>query len=354
MYAHVTTLIHFTLCCRAGRTVYILPRSLNFENETHGNGNSQATRQMKTIDVTTSASVLFGLTNMILTEMVSHDILDDPDIEKIYRNTTSMLTFLIRTNFSGRPDIALTYHPSEFQLYWSVARTLSILRRHIMRHGLYHQALVAVMLELKEVLQGPCTDRLLSIATTVGPGQVYFEDYNMNRETRLFSTAMAMLTILSSWTVFDEGSGYLVWEEYTPADLIVTMERAATWLNRYILGEKYRPGNELLSWQRRGVHLDTFPANVCLYENGTASPITPQFPCDDPLNSTRAVQGVVSAEWYQDQLTGGKTVERGHGYGDATSENLIWTSKALTYATSMYALSCHHNTIAYDEAYRKT
>jgi len=59
--------------------------------------------------------------------------------KKIYLNTTTMITYQINTNFSGRPELALTYYPSVMEFYWFVGRTYTQLRRRDKIDRLPHQ-----------------------------------------------------------------------------------------------------------------------------------------------------------------------------------------------------------------------
>ena len=58
--------------------------------------------------------------------------------QQLYLNTSTMIAFQINTNFSGRPDLALTYYPSVMEFYWFVARTYAQLTRRHRAGGLPH------------------------------------------------------------------------------------------------------------------------------------------------------------------------------------------------------------------------
>jgi len=59
--------------------------------------------------------------------------------QQLYLNTSSMIEFQIQTNFSGRPELALTYYPSVFEFYWFVGRTYTQLERKNRLDELPHQ-----------------------------------------------------------------------------------------------------------------------------------------------------------------------------------------------------------------------
>ena len=54
-------------------------------------------------------------------------------LQQIYLNTTSLIAHEIVNNFTGRPDLALTYYPSKYEFYWFVSRTYAYLNRFYVR-----------------------------------------------------------------------------------------------------------------------------------------------------------------------------------------------------------------------------
>ncbi|KAK3602716.1 hypothetical protein CHS0354_017158 [Potamilus streckersoni] len=90
------------------------------------------------VDVTVAANGVFGITSAILNGLLEPEILDDPEMQQIYLNTSSLIGFMISTNFSDRRDLALLYYPSEFEFYWFVARTYAELRQFSKKGPLPH------------------------------------------------------------------------------------------------------------------------------------------------------------------------------------------------------------------------
>ena len=58
--------------------------------------------------------------------------------QQVYLNTSSMIAYMIQTNFSSRHDLALLYYPSAFEFYWFVARTFGELQRRSKEGPLPH------------------------------------------------------------------------------------------------------------------------------------------------------------------------------------------------------------------------
>ena len=80
------------------------------------------------VDLTVSTNVLYGLTAAVLAQLEGSETwFDDPDLQMIYENTSSLLAWEIERNFSNRMDLALTYYPSEYSFYWFTARTVNLL-----------------------------------------------------------------------------------------------------------------------------------------------------------------------------------------------------------------------------------
>ena len=88
------------------------------------------------IDLTVCSNVVYGLTAAVLARLGDPGPEEwfDAEIQMIYENTTDLIVWAIEQNFSGRPDIALTYYPSVFNFYWFTTRTLNLIQSYSARH----------------------------------------------------------------------------------------------------------------------------------------------------------------------------------------------------------------------------
>ncbi|CAL1548907.1 unnamed protein product, partial [Lymnaea stagnalis] len=131
--------------------------------------------QLNNVDVTVSANTIFGMTSAVLSGLVNPQILNDPVLAQIYLNTSSLLAFEIKTNFSDRPDLALTYYPSQIEFYWFVSRTLAILETAHRKRPF--PVMEPVYTLLKEAAEHEMTNSIVSKAKSEQTEEVYFDDF---------------------------------------------------------------------------------------------------------------------------------------------------------------------------------
>ncbi|XP_048751558.2 uncharacterized protein LOC125663303 [Ostrea edulis] len=297
------------------------------------------------VDVTVSANALYGITNSILSGLVTTEVLEDPEIQQIYLNTSTMITYQINSNFSSRPDLALTYYPSVMEFYWFVARTYSLLSRRYRTEGLPHEAMTKVMHELEEALSETMTKTVVKEAIYDEKGMAYFDDFLGNGdvdetgrhvkygEDRLFTTSMAINALITTWTFFNEKSGQLHWNPDTPSDVKVVVSASVSYLNEYVLSGQFKPWNTFFSGSVKGHTITSsshYPANRQGYINGTKIHI-------------RGMEGMVNSTWYDQQLKIRKSPIDFHGYNSSPDYFPFWCSQPYTYVTSMLALSTFNN-----------
>lgn len=309
---------------------------------------------MNNVDITVSANVLYGITNAILSGLVTAEVLEDKEIQQIYLNTSTMIAFQINTNFSSRPDLALTYYPSEFEFYWFVARTYSQLKRRESMEGLPHWAMRSVLEELKDVLKGNMTTRTLNKnPQSEGPDMIFYDDFlgdgdyseNGNPvafgEDRLFTTAMAANALITTWSIYEDSVGALKWDPETPEAVKSTVTKLVTWLNKYILSGAYKPWNAFFSGSAKGTATSQaeYPENRYEYINGTK---VPDGQHHHYAPSYRGMQGVVNETWYQQQIVAKKSPVDFHGFNN-NDYFPFWCSESYTYAVTMLALSTFTN-----------
>ncbi|XP_061196590.1 uncharacterized protein LOC133204863 [Saccostrea echinata] len=297
------------------------------------------------VDVTVSANALYGITNSILSGLVTTEILEDPEIQQIYLNTSTMITFQINTNFSSRPDLALTYYPSVMEFYWFVARTYNLLNRRYRTGGLPHPAMTTVLHELEEALCGTMTKSVIKEATFVNENVAYYDDFLGNGdvdengqhvkygEDRLFTTSMAINALITTWTLFNVKTGQLHWNVETPVDVKKVVSASVSYLNEHILSGEYKPWNTFFSGSVKGHEITSssrYPNNRNGYINGTKIHI-------------RGMEGVVNDTWYEQQLKTLKSPIDFHGFNSYPDYFPFWCSEPYTYVTSMLALSTFNN-----------
>ena len=309
------------------------------------------------IDVSVAANGVFGLTAAILNGLVNADILDDPDIRQIYLNSSTLIAYMIETNFSSRHDLALLYYPSEFEFYWFVSRIFGELQRRSKEGPLPHPILETVRKLLDNVLHNHMTNAVLNATKRDRTDEtMYYDDFlgdgdldkqnntKKRGEDRLFTTAMSINALVSTWTVFDDVTKKLVWETETPEKVKLTVGKAAEFLNKYILGRNYRPWNAFFSGSVKGA---------------TTGPYYPAIgPVITGVSDTKPAynfgfRGVVTENEYQSLL---KRQWKGHstpldflGFNNYPNYWPFWCSESYTYVTAMLALAKFSNTVESDD-----
>ncbi|PVD26733.1 hypothetical protein C0Q70_14411 [Pomacea canaliculata] len=310
--------------------------------------------EINNVDVTVSANVVNGLTTAVLSGLLPADSLDEPLLKQVYVNTTAMIVAQISDHLQERPDLELTYYPSAFEFYWFVARTLSVMETAMLNRTL-PPAMQEVYPLLKAALETSMTQDVIAKAQQEGEEMIFFDDFlgdgdvdSHNRsvvhaEDRLFTTAMAINALVTTWTTFDAAKRTVSWKQYVTAEVQDVVHKSARWLNANILKGTYKPNNVFFSGSFKGNSTIPFfyPCNRVEYLNGTRidprqqSLPTPPFIC--------SMQGLVPETDYQAMIDqkhfGFNTPTHFTTFNDPNSYFPFWSSPAYTYATSMLALA---------------
>ncbi|XP_062587918.1 uncharacterized protein LOC134249593 [Saccostrea cucullata] len=204
------------------------------------------------VDITVAANAIYGLTNGVLSGILPKSVMEDPEIQQIYLNTSALIAYEINTNLSNRQDLALTYYPSEYEFYWFVSRTFSKLQEHS-QHQSLHPIMKRVREILREALCGKMTTSILMSYKTDSDGSVFYDNFlgdgdrslfinkTIKRgEDRIFTTSMAINALLTTWTSYDIARKRLIWVKGVPTK-VVDVKRAVQWICRNVLSGKYRP-----------------------------------------------------------------------------------------------------------------
>ncbi|XP_033764341.1 LOW QUALITY PROTEIN: uncharacterized protein LOC117345375 [Pecten maximus] len=307
------------------------------------------------VDITVAANALFGITNSILTGLVTAEVLEDPDMQQIYLNTSTMIAYQINTNFSSRPDLALTYYPSAIEFYWFVARTYTQLLRRYTYNGLPHYTMKTAMDILGSALKNNATTIMLKEAVPMGTDMVYYDDFLGDGDTdaegkpvkygedRLFTTAMAANALITIWTSFEEKSGTLIWNQTTPKQVKDVVTRAVKFLDTYILSGDYKPWNAFFSgsFKGSGTSWSEYPANRHEFFNGTKVPSGHHY----YGTVIRGMQGVPNETWYKEEEAAIRSPIDFPGFNNQKNYFPFWSSEPYTYAVTMLALSTFNNIV---------
>ncbi|GFO07640.1 hypothetical protein PoB_003414500 [Plakobranchus ocellatus] len=305
------------------------------------------------------ANVLYGITSTVLTGMVPADILDDPDILKLYQNTSSLIAHMIRHDFHNRQDLVLFYYPPRNQFYFFLSRSLFLLEMYRRDGSMARPVMETVYQTIKQSLEADVTSSLLHNAQREAhTGSVYFDDFIgdgdvgadgqaiRRGEDRIFSTSMAANTLIYTWSVFDRSTQTLLWKPNVPSSVVWTVEGCVRWLITHATDPNFKPWNAFFSSGRKGLNTLPFwyPANRFQFINGTRlSEEHNQLPKDMFFAS---MQGFVPAQQYEAMLNqihfGRRTPSHFPGYNaPGWNSFAIWSSEAYSYASALLTLSLY-------------
>lgn len=125
------------------------------------------------VDLTVCTNAIYGITAAVLSNMSDPTSWFDAELQILYENTTSLISWMIERNFSSRPDLALTYYPSVYNFYWFTARTLNLLSS---TPSLPYPVMDRVRGKLTFALRGAATLTILEQATYEG-GTAFWDDF---------------------------------------------------------------------------------------------------------------------------------------------------------------------------------
>ncbi|XP_076085251.1 uncharacterized protein LOC143056058 [Mytilus galloprovincialis] len=314
------------------------------------------------VDVTVSANAVFGITASLLSELVPKETFD-ADLQNIYNHTTLMVSYELANNFSNRRDLALTYYPSKIECYWFTARTLAMLRRFKKTQPLPFQIMDTVLNRFTDVFNGPVLDDIVNSAVIDESQRIYFDDFlgdgdigldgsDLKRaEDRLFTTSMAMNTLIDAFTVFDPATKKLQWvgSSGTIDKVKKYVDGSVAFLKDFTLGGSYKTWNAFFSGSGKGLKSLPFfyPANRLEFFNGTK--IKPdKFPRGGAF--VVGFEGVVSDSEYAEMIKqphfGQPTPIDFDGFNPKSEPEgffPFWSSDAYTYATTMLGISKYLN-----------
>ncbi|GFS23523.1 hypothetical protein ElyMa_005135100 [Elysia marginata] len=305
------------------------------------------------------ANVLYGIVSTVLSGLVPPEVLDDPDIERLLYNTSSLIDHMIHHDFHERQDLVLFYYPPRNQFFFFLSRSLFLLEMFSRESDLVRPVLSDVHSTIKRCLEENVTDYLVHHARKKEASDtIYFDDFLGDGditengdairlgEDRIFSTSMAASALMYTWSVFDRSSRSLSWKPDVSETVIDTIEGCIRWLSQHATDPSYKPWNAFFSSGRKGRHNLPFwyPANRFQFINGSRLS-SPETQAELPVDMFfAAMQGYVSRVEYEAMLTrphfGVRTPSSFPGYNaEGWNSFAIWSSEAYTYSAALLAIS---------------
>uniref|UniRef100_A0A0B7B8E5 Uncharacterized protein n=1 Tax=Arion vulgaris TaxID=1028688 RepID=A0A0B7B8E5_9EUPU len=305
-------------------------------------------------DLTTAADVVNSITTLVLSGLVSPEIMKDQEVSQIYLNASALISYSIKSNFSNRPDLALMFFPSRYMFYWTVARIVSSLNVYKIEKGFPVEDMELIFSNLKQAMEGEATRFIISdVKRDDDDGSLYFDDFLGNGdltadnkpiirgEDRIFTTAMAANALMYTWLTFDPVSRKSHWKNGTPESVKDIVDGCVLWLVKNTLEGKFKPWNALHISQNKGRDY-----NSCRYPTNYFFEV-PQVHVLQFVSLFRViagVQGYIPKNKYEAMLNTlqfGKptpTVFKGFNHPDF-GDKLFWSSDPYTYTVTLLALS---------------
>jgi len=341
-----------------GRTVTVVPTWIQNLEELEGEYHKGVIMpfEINNVDATVAANTIFGMTSAITSGLVSPTVLDDPDIEALYHNTSRLLQWEINTNMTNRPDLTLLYYPSEVEFDWFVARTFATLDTKRKQGPLPRPVMEEVYQMLKQAVEGEMTRYILFKGEYDGLGHIYYDDFlgdgdltpenkTLKRaEDRIFTTAMAANALMYTWTSVNETTKTVTWRPTAPDVVRKQVKGIMDWLTYNVLGKNFDPWNAFFSGSFKGpTTWPDYPYNVAEFLNGTA---LPPHSHDWHTPSVRCVRGYIDEAIYEKEMIAKKSPTVFNGYNADPGNFPYWSSTGYTYSISLMVFSRYESLLA--------
>jgi hypothetical protein len=339
---------------------------------------------LNNVDVTVAANSIYGITSASIYNINSFAsyLLGSSDFQKVYLNTTNFISWAIKTNFTGRPDLAQVYYPSTYNFLWYASRTLFLIENEMANYEHLRanapsenamflrlmDALRDILMEAKGYLQDAFENEATHffehsvVYTDSSRSKGYFRDFlglndtsifgkpESSDDDALFSTAQAINTLISTWTFQNPQTKHLQWKKQTPENVKQLVLASGKWLEENVFNKKYKTLNAFFSGSVKGFTSLPFlyPTNFVQWLNGTF--VDPdKIPESDLSYAILGISGSIDEVTYQKMLLtphfGVPTPITFDGYNVQDNYFPFWSSDPYTYACALLALSQLNNLV---------
>eukprot|EP01116_Phalansterium_solitarium_P022581 TRINITY_DN7514_c0_g1_i2.p1 TRINITY_DN7514_c0_g1~~TRINITY_DN7514_c0_g1_i2.p1 ORF type:complete len:640 (+),score=224.14 TRINITY_DN7514_c0_g1_i2:132-2051(+) len=271
------------------------------------------------------------------------------EFQNLYLSAAKLLSWGIMSGtVAARPDISLLYYPSLYDFMWMVSRTAFLLNQNAA--SLPPQMSQALQL-LGDAMQSAGTAKLLELAQSDAKHGTYWDDFLGDAEKppqgedRLFSTALAVNTFISTWAQPTANSKCpMQWSASTPASVKSAVQSAAAFLNNQTLDGslKLLPMNAFFSGSMKvnSCLPFSYPGNYNRFLNGTW--FDPHNAANGVAEAVWGVEGYVPPVQYKAMLSQtwfNMSVPMEFDGFNSNGGWPFWSSPSMTYSLSLLALS---------------
>jgi hypothetical protein len=319
--------------------------------------------EVNNVDMSVASNTIYGFVSNAVQLAGSTKKLPswfDSELADLLTNTTDLVAWSIETGRArSRPDIGMLYYPPIHDLYWFFARTVFLLENTLNEWGSLPASLGPIYERAARAMRGAGTDQILAGGQVdTEKGWMFWDGFlgendvdafgfsTPHHDDRLFTTAVAVNTLLDAWTR-ECGAAELCFLASTPASVKSALIRGVAFLVAQTEDSSYQPLNAFFSGSVKGTAQQpwAFPANYLFYVNGTRLSLNQTNTVNISPTLIFGMRGVVNAAEYQRMVKekhfGADTPVEFPATGFNASPFPFWCSEALTWSFMLRAIAKH-------------
>eukprot|EP01132_Coremiostelium_polycephalum_P006677 gene6677-8261_t len=253
------------------------------------------------LDYDVVANVLLGILKVLRTDERNGPVVLTQEIRNVFFSTSKLIEWSIKSRIVyERPDASLFYYVTVHPYHHFVTRLIYFLEEfkfeeNFLKGHQFPTILDSTLVTLKKVAEVDITREILNMVQYNGE-DIYWESFLGNADTvngsrvkygedRFFSTALAINSLIDTWTVPYGLGNKRIWKSNTPFQVRSIVKSSIEYLNRNILIDPVRTSGPFFNFFPNTPENDPFryPSNFCLFKNGTKC--DPHLPPTEPLLS---------------------------------------------------------------------
>ncbi|KAK0056328.1 serine/threonine-protein kinase roco8 [Biomphalaria pfeifferi] len=339
-----------------GKETVLVPTWISFDR--HGDvrdSNNNLFRSYNSIDLTTTATVLHALILSHMTGFVNLDV--ETELVNLVLSSLRLLTWYVSNIPELNTFLGVSRYPSRSQLFWILSRTAFQLQsvqatsKHLFKFATKEiEAFLATLRKdmtfiiLQSIVDGGLgSDGKTRVHVDEFLGVADLDNKNAKKITgddRLFASAMAINTLVSTWTV-QQDDGTLQFIKGTDDSVRIAVNSLVNYVSSSVDDSSTRQDNAYMTDQVKNCQTFSaqYPSNVVTTREGKV--ISTE---EMSYKLRHGVKGVYSPEAYQKELDSPIFSERkqesdSNPLNTPTSLFRYWSSTAYTKAACILAIA---------------
>ncbi|XP_055864812.1 uncharacterized protein LOC106057439 isoform X1 [Biomphalaria glabrata] len=339
-----------------GKETVLVPTWISFDR--HGDvkdSNNNLFRSYNSIDLTTTATVLHALILSHMTGFVNLDV--ETELMNLVLSSLRLLTWYVSNIHELNTFLGVSRYPSRSQLFWILSRTAFQLQsvqatsKHMFKFATKEiEAFLATLRKdmtfiiLQSIVDGGLgSDGKTRVHVDEFLGVADLDNKNAKKITgddRLFASAMAINTLVSTWTVQQE-DGTLQFIKGTDDSVRIAVNSLVNYVSSSVDDSSTRQDNAYMTDQVKNCQTFSaqYPSNIVTTREGKVTSTE-----EMSYKLRYGVKGVYSPEAYQKELESPRFSERkqendSNLLNTPTSLFRYWSSTAYTKAACILAIA---------------